>query len=417
MSAGRRISLFDGPSIDGFFLKHRERVIDKVNSIPEEHLLNSTVENLLDSIVKEFTIKPFELYEEQIEMHAEETKVDVSCDPSFPYMSLVSRPCYVPGMTTKFDIPFSGDIEIFGYRTNPFLSTPPVVELFSEHIRIEITKQNNVSVDKIQAEYKFKFESVKRSMSNANFNIQGYNSNLRNVVEIQLNSRCSRIGDIKNLAKSLNIKLVRNANAPSINPVKINLSPVPKLQKNSADPYPVEYGISPEDYEHILSVIRHQGRAFEKNPSIFSDHCEENLRDFILCQLNGHFEGDATGETFRKSGKTDICIQKDDRAAFVGECKVWSGPNGLSKALNQLLGYLTWRDSKAALIIFNKRNKNISKIIEEITNVLGKHPQFTNNLRCDEKGEWRIEVCGNQDEDRKIIVHVFFFDLHFNGSN
>lgn len=411
MSAGKRTSLFDGPSIDGFFLKHQERVIDKVNSIPEEHLLNSTAESLLDSIVKEFTIKPFELYEEQIEMHTEETKVDVSCDPSFPYMSSVSGPHYVPGMTTRFDIPFSGDTEIFGYRTNPFLSTPPVVELLSEHIRIEITKRNNVGVDEIQAEYKFKFESVKRSMSNANSNIQGYNSSLRDVVKRQLSNRRNRIGDIKNLAKSLNIKLIKNANAPSINPVKINLSPVPKPKEGSADPYPVEFGISTENYEHILSIIRHHGRSFEKNPRIFSSHGEENLRDFILCHLNGHFDGDANGETFRKSGKTDICIQKDDRAAFVGECKVWSGPSGISRALSQLFGYLTWRDSKAALIMFNKKNKNISRILDEIPKALRGHPQLAHFMQGSEAGEWRIEVCEEGDVDRRITVHVFFFNL------
>ena len=73
----------------------------------------------------------------------------------------------------------------------------------------------------------------------------------------------------------------------------------------------------------------------------------------VLAQLNGHFKGAATGEAFRGKGKTDIRIEQDDRAAFVGECKNWNGETGATKAIDQLLGYLTWRDGKAALIVFN----------------------------------------------------------------
>ena len=33
---------------------------------------------------------------------------------------------------------------------------------------------------------------------------------------------------------------------------------------------------------------------------------EEEIRNFFLIQLNGHYQGNATGETFNGVGKTDI---------------------------------------------------------------------------------------------------------------
>jgi DNA-binding sugar fermentation-stimulating protein len=40
--------------------------------------------------------------------------------------------------------------------------------------------------------------------------------------------------------------------------------------------------------------------------------------------------------------------------AFIGECKIWTGAAKFREAIDQLLGYVTWRDTKAALIIFIK---------------------------------------------------------------
>ncbi|MER7149859.1 hypothetical protein [Streptomyces lydicus] len=58
------------------------------------------------------------------------------------------------------------------------------------------------------------------------------------------------------------------------------------------------------------------------------------------------------GEVFNNTGKTDISIRSADRHVFIGECKIWKSPQGITEALDQLLKYLTWRDTKAALVLF-----------------------------------------------------------------
>jgi hypothetical protein len=102
--------------------------------------------------------------------------------------------------------------------------------------------------------------------------------------------------------------------------------------------------------------------VMERSPSAFAEMDEENLRMHFLVPLNGAFEGDATGETFNHDGKTDILLRKDGRNVFIAECKFWVGPKGFTDTIDQLLNYLTWRDSKTAIIIF-VRNTTISTVV------------------------------------------------------
>jgi hypothetical protein len=44
---------------------------------------------------------------------------------------------------------------------------------------------------------------------------------------------------------------------------------------------------------------------------------EEDLRSHFLVQLNGVFQGQATGETFNFQGKTDILIRVEGRNVFM----------------------------------------------------------------------------------------------------
>ncbi|MBC7894618.1 MAG: hypothetical protein H7066_04345, partial [Cytophagaceae bacterium] len=71
------------------------------------------------------------------------------------------------------------------------------------------------------------------------------------------------------------------------------------------------------------------------------------IRDHFLVQLNGQYQGGATGETFNYEGKTDILIRDGDRNVFIAECKIWKGETELLKAVDQILAYLHWRDTKA----------------------------------------------------------------------
>ena len=177
----------------------------------------------------------------------------------------------------------------------------------------------------------------------------------------------------------LGIPLKQRAGAPST-PINLPRKLVRPLPALPAAGYAPEPGISEEDYKHILAVIRHESRTYETTPGTFANLGEEDIRNILLAHLNSHYEGMATGETFRGSGKTDIRIEDSSRSAFVAECKVWKGSGELTKAINQLLGYLTWRDCKTALVVFNKHNARFSGILSQVEEIFQSHECFKHSL-------------------------------------
>jgi hypothetical protein len=89
---------------------------------------------------------------------------------------------------------------------------------------------------------------------------------------------------------------------------------------------------------------------------------------------NGVFKGQATGETFNFQGKTDILIRVEGKNVFIAECKFWKGEKALLATLDQLLSYLSWRDTKAA-----DRSRNDERLADRPCNDTdwkrrGRHP-------------------------------------------
>ncbi len=127
--------------------------------------------------------------------------------------------------------------------------------------------------------------------------------------------------------------------------------------------------MSKEIYDDVLKVIYVSGKNMEKKPTLYQNKDEEGLRDLFLFLLETRYEGTtATGETFNRSDKTDSLLKyaKDGTNLFVAECKFWHGASEFHKAISQLFDrYLTWRDSKVALILF-VTNKEFTKTIEII---------------------------------------------------
>ena len=115
--------------------------------------------------------------------------------------------------------------------------------------------------------------------------------------------------------------------------------------------------------------------VMERSPHAFLNMNEEDIRFNFLVHLNDIYEGQATGETFNYDGKTDILIRVNGKNIFIAECKIWRGEKDLYSAIDQLLGYLSWRDTKTAILLFN-RNKNLSKVLKKIPAVLESHPNF-----------------------------------------
>jgi hypothetical protein len=137
---------------------------------------------------------------------------------------------------------------------------------------------------------------------------------------------------------------------------------------------------------------------------------EEALRDIFLAQLNGHYQGMASGEAFNVSGKTDILIRDNDRNVFIGECKIWGGDMLFVETIDQLLGYTAWRDTKTALIIFN-RNKDLSAVLAKIPVLVKNHPNFKRELPNHGETNFRYVIHHNDDKARELYMAVIVVEI------
>jgi hypothetical protein len=156
--------------------------------------------------------------------------------------------------------------------------------------------------------------------------------------------------------------------------------------------------------------MKNMVQVMELSPQAFHGMGEEDLRSHFLVQLNGAFKGQATGETFNYQGKTDILIRVDGRNVFIAECKFWKGEKVFLGTIDQLLSYLSWRDTKAAVLVFN-RNAGFSAVLAKIAEVAPKHPNFKRDLGKSGESTFRYVFAQPNDANREITLAVLTFDI------
>jgi DNA-binding response OmpR family regulator len=164
------------------------------------------------------------------------------------------------------------------------------------------------------------------------------------------------------------------------------------------------------EYDHILQIVQNMGQAMERSPNAFKGMGEEDLRQHFLVQLNGQFAGRATGETFNYTGKTDILIRSNGKNVFIAECKFWTGPKGFAATIDQLLGYVNWRDTKTAILLFN-RNRNFSYVLSKVPDIVKGHPCFKRQIGIEEETVFRYLFQRPDDPQREFQLAVLAFDI------
>lgn len=165
-----------------------------------------------------------------------------------------------------------------------------------------------------------------------------------------------------------------NASPVPIRPVGLNLDRAIRRAENEGSALALDAGVR----EQILSTIRAFGRALERLPITakrLAELDEEALRDVLLFVINANWQL-ATGEAFSGEGKTDIQLQFDGRVAFMAELKLYSGPKAVRQAIDQVSGYMVWRDTHAALVMFIKDRRNVSAVITQIRGAIESHDRF-----------------------------------------
>lgn len=404
---------YAGGDIQSYFQKIINDLIWEIHSQNDTYILNVGFEEYSAHLLQKYTIDIPEFHFDKVSVSTSEKNISGSEFPS-GFFILDKNNIFRKQIFT-YHIPYTGNISLLEFKPNPRVMRHFEAEVDRKEncLLIEIINFYNDDTDKIKQSYN---ESLSNLSGNYNYiknNCDEFNKALETFIVSSLDARKKQVLQKNNLLASLGVPIRSNTNTPETFSI-----PSPKLkEKIIVKPIVHESGFKPEPalnnetYQKILKFINDIGKNFERMPSTYKWKSEEDIRDHILLILDPNFElGSASGETFNKSWKTDILLRYDSSVVFVGECKYWKWEKVFLGTIDQLLGYLTWRNSKVSIINF-VQNSEFSEVLEKIKISIKKHPNFLKELEANDETWFNYKFHLNGDKNREIDLAVISFHL------
>ena len=414
---------FNGTDARNYFAGFHSKMKSEVEQMTDAEIVTCNFQEWAGYLAEKYTIAPVVLFDTNIERTLTETKVKKS-NPfrGHPY----ERDYFeIDGVRITFKIPFDGDPKLFELRPSSCILTRFRTECFLEprgedcgsftldfeYTKQELQEKGEAMLEYVQKQFDHDFRNYKTMISNVNTEVASYNNSLNASALRLLEERKKKADSLAAISAALQIPLKPSKNAPNTTPIPLKRLARQPSAKPAVTPVTPEPYISDSDYDNINNIIAMCGTAMEKTARTYYANGEEELRDHLLATLNTHYEA-ATGETFRKIGKTDINIEFENKAAFIGECKIWHGESVFQGAVQQVLNYSTWKDLKVSVIIFNKKNQSFHPILAKIkswadTNAVSYTQPKANIWKC---------KYHRQDMNVDIQLTIMAFDLYVDKS-
>lgn len=414
--------LNENGSVSDYLRKLYGELEGEIDSFADEKIVNCDVDEWTEYLTEKYRVEPISFYVDYATRSIQKTQIkrnnpwghfgDVYGEPQF-YM--------VDGCNIDYKVPFSGDdvllkctpstyimtsFEIFGFQ-KPSNTNYGFITIRLSYTNQEMKGFGDNLEEKVNSDFRNQFSSFEKMSGYANDDIRSYNENLTSNVQQLLNKRREKADVFFSFSKALKIPLNLNSSSPNLTPIPLKKPHRANLNEPKPHAQEQQFYIDDSDFENIIKIIHLCGTALEESAKTFNQFNEEALRDYIKGMLSSHYENTVTGETFRRVGKTDIQIQREDKAAFIAECKVWHGIKLFSDAIEQLFCYATWKDTKLSLIIFNKENKNFAGVQQQIQSWLKEN--------CKSCKQWNSNIwdCVKYREDtgRDVRLAVALYDI------
>jgi hypothetical protein len=309
----------------------------------------------------------------------------------------------------RYHIPFSGESTLLKMRpSNRIIWSQEVEVMLPSEVCFDIIDYHSNA-----AEVKKQADEIIERMTQQNGNVtnqvSAYNSHLESRARGTFQRRKEEILAQRRVQTSIGVPIRKSGEVPRTYVVPMIQKKMVIKPTSSSMPFVPEPVLDDQNFDQILDVIYDFGRNMERHPSTYEGKGEEALRDLLLMQLSPHFES-ATGETFNRNGKTDILIRHEKANVFVAECKFWTGKKGFADAIDQCLNYLTWRDSKAAVINF-VRNKLLQPALDEVAKSVLDHKCYMGGFAQVREGLTRCVMWLPNDESRSVKLAILSFHL------
>ena len=396
-------------SVSEYFTQKYREIEKIIKNLKTDYILNVNQEEYINMLVVKNTVS-FEIYydtERRIFDGEQEKQEEIEKYSGF-YGHSISPKYREYKFCLKYK--FSGDIDVLRIQPDCFsfstLYNPIPIDVFGDELSISFSSRDNDSQiieNQISEIKKNAFWNLDKP-DGAKWHINSFNEQLPQ----EIKKIFERVKAEKAKEHRMLIELgIDNLDSTTIEvPILKRITPIPRLLENKM----VSYQIKDEIYNDILKHIYTLCKGYEQHENIYNGKHEESLRDLIVPSLNSTFIGtNSSAETFNRKGKTDIITKAPDNSSiFIAECKVWRGEKVFIEAIDQLLGYVTWRDTRTAIILFVK-NGDISDIIEKARLAMTKHPCYVKDKGQTNESSFSYTYHINGDNQSHIALELMIF--------
>lgn len=402
--------LFNKYELSSVIENHMQKMNEEINNLERNYVLSVSSDDLCKYYEHEYCINSIQLYKDKIYIKRhDDARVDVRHDPKRAIFDR-SRPHYVQGTSVTFALPYVGDEILFFCRPSSFSLNYPRAQITEDEIIMTYYVTDTDSAN-LKGDFFKRIKEIEEYLNTISTDIKPFNDTLSGQIKAAIESRKHKVLKDQGMVAALGFPLKESTDSPKTYTVPdIKKKIVIKKPAATSTPFTPEPTLDMENYEAILEIVSNMVIVMERSPRAFVDMEEEDLRTHFLVQLNGHFEGQATGETFNYEGKTDILIRVKGKNIFIAECLYWDGPKSLQKKIDQLLGYTSWRDTKAAILIFN-RAVSLSTVVSKVAEIVSAHPNFKRQLEYKSETGFRFILHHTGDKNRELYLTISVFDV------
>jgi hypothetical protein len=407
--SGKR--LFMGPTPHQVTRASEESALRMIRSFTEDQLRANSLEDLVQAVIDDKVAQPIVL---DVGNH----RISNGIVPSGPGSDEVWASIYRPAspfpdreaIEGSLYIPYTGTRQAFDLRPNRMPVNLVEGSVTGGDVILSVVVDPDTPPRDVEERLLTQERHLMGWVTEVNRDIAALEQYIRGVATRQLRGRLDVIkkrGDMA-AAFSIPVREVEPERALDV-PVK-RTAVVLKAAPGPGASGEREWRLDKSIYERMIETITKFGHALERRPrsaqSLIYD--EETIRDWLMFNLSTNYEAPDGGELFiggeveNGKGKTDILVRHQNRNVFIAECKFWQGPKKFDDAIEQLLGYTTWRDTKAAIILFIT-NKNAIAAIDSAGGRLAVHAACKETLVSAEPYERRDYRFTSPDDNQRVI--------------
>lgn len=393
--------LFGTASLPDEAESRADEALRAVDFASVDDLLSHDLEALVDHYVIEFG---------EVELDWDHpTMTDPVPIETSTYRDVLGQHVVVPQVRSTISVPLRGDPLTLTYWSHSGAPMHPLDGTVTpDALQLTWTGKPDVDPLLIKEWLQRHRAEVDRFLANNLRDLAPLNDSMRRRVRAAIERRRANELNRRNLTANLPFPVNRKSSATV--PVKAQRKVRLRLQPVSVtSPFEPEPALEQAVYEQILSDCVSQATVLERTP--LGGWQEEEIRNLLLAQLNINYTGEVAGELFNGSGKTDILIRQSDRNVFIGECKFYDGPQSVRDAVDQVLSYLVWRDTKAALLLF-VRGGAFSDIVSKAVNAVSDHGQCARVVSVDDPHR-RSDYLFTRADDPDRAIHVALLPFKF----